>query len=98
MNKETVLLIILKQKKQLKYFIFLVIILNQLTKNNSILKEDLKKQNSKLQNILEKEDYYIKLPDIPNLLKYLLNLNYSNIDPNKKYKAKKIKIIFALLN
>ena len=35
---------------------------------------------------------------MPNLSKYLSNLNYLNIDPDKKYKAKKIKIIFALLN
>jgi len=87
-----------EQKKQLKYSIFLVIILSQLIKNNSILKEDLEKQDSKSQNILEKKDYYIKLLNIPNLSKCLSNLNYSNIDSNKEYKAKKIKIIFALLD
>ena len=36
--------------------------------------------------------------DISNLSKYLLNLNYSNIDSDKKYKAKRIKIIFTLLD
>ena len=35
---------------------------------------------------------------MPNLSKCLLNLNYSNIDLDKKYKAKRIKIIFALLD
>jgi len=38
------------------------------------------------------------LLNIPNLSKCLSNLNYSNIDSNKEYKAKKIKIIFALLD
>ena len=38
------------------------------------------------------------MPDTPNLSKCLLNLNYSNIDLNKKYKIKRIKIILALLD
>ena len=33
-----------------------------------------------------------------NLSKCLSNLNYSNIDPDEKYKAKRIKVILALLD
>ena len=38
------------------------------------------------------------MPNISNLSKCLSNLNYLNIDLNKKYKVKRIKIIFALLD
>ena len=38
------------------------------------------------------------MPNSPNLSKCLSNLNYSNIDLDKKYKAKRIKIIFVLLD
>ena len=62
------------------------------------MKKDLEKQDLKSQNILEKEDHYIKLLDTPNLSKYLSNLNYSNIDLNKEYKAKRIKVMLALLD
>ena len=48
--------------------------------------------------MLEKEDYYIKLLNISNLSKCLSNLNYLNIDPDKKYKIKRIKVILALLD
>jgi len=48
--------------------------------------------------MLEKENYYIKLSDISNLSKCLSNLNYLNIDSDKKYKVKRIKVIFALLD
>ena len=62
------------------------------------MKKNLKKQNLKLQNILEKKDYYTKLPDMPNLSKCLSNLNYLNKNSDKKYKAKKIKVILILLD
>ena len=38
------------------------------------------------------------MPDAPNLSKCLLNLNYSNIDPDKEYKAKRIKVMLAVLD
>jgi len=38
------------------------------------------------------------LSDILNLSKCLSNLNYLNINLDKKYKTKRIKVIFALLD
>lgn len=98
MDEETVPLITPEQEEQLKHSTFSVIIPSQPTKNDSTLKEGLEKQDSKPQDVLEKEDHYTKLPDAPNLSKRPSNLNYSNVDPDEEHEAKRIKVMLALLD